>query len=122
MFVLDSAFQAAGIDELADEAPELFDLDDFDVDLASAWLLGSQARRAIDRCSRSGPGIVARATETLMRQTDPDGPLRLIGEVQATHPERARLKLVAFLNGLRLIVALHDAPGFGQGASVFRMP
>jgi len=52
--------------------------------------------------------MIARATTILERQTDPNGPLRLIGEIQAANPERARRTLVAFLNGLRRRVSLAD--------------
>ena len=108
MFVLTSAPLTAGLERLLDAAPGLLDLDDFDVDLAGAWLLGSHAREAIDRYGEHRPAIVARATTILERQTDPDGPLRLIGELQAANPERARRTLVAFLNGLRRRVSLAD--------------
>ncbi len=80
----------------------------FDVDLAGAWLLGSHAREAIDRYGEHRHAMIARATTILERQTDPDGPLRLIGEIQAANPERARRTLVAFLNGLRRHVSLAD--------------
>jgi predicted nucleotidyltransferase len=108
LFVLNSAIQTtAGLERLLDEEPGLFALDDFDLELAGAWLFGSQARQAVGRCSRNGAKIIARATAILELQTDPDGPLGLIGEVQAANPERARLKLAAFLNGLQRVAALH---------------
>jgi predicted nucleotidyltransferase len=110
MFVLTSAPSAAGIERLLDAAPGLLDLDDFDVDLAGAWLLGSQARQAVDRYGEHCCAMIARATANIERQTDPDGPLRLIGEIQAANPERAQRTLAAFLNGLRRSESLAD-PG-----------
>jgi hypothetical protein len=36
---------------------------------------------------------------TLAAETDPKGPLRLIGELSVSDPERSRLALAAFLSG-----------------------
>lgn len=106
LFVLDHAFRVAGLERLHDIAPELFDLDDFDPDLAGAWLLGFQARTVIDRHSQRAQAIVTRASMIVARETDPNGPLSLIGEVEARDPERARRTLRAFGNGLTCIRAL----------------
>lgn len=102
LFVLDNSFQAVGLDRLHNEAPELFDQDDFDPDLAGAWLIGFQARTVIDHHSKRGQDIITRAGKIIERETDPNGPLSLIGEVEAIDPERARRKLIAFGNGLHL--------------------
>ncbi len=101
-FVLDNSFHTVGLERLHDEAPELFDQDDFDLDLACAWLIGFQARTVIDHHSNRGQDIITRAGKIVARETDPDGPLSLIGEVEAIAPERARHKLIAFGNGLHL--------------------
>ena len=87
-------------------APELFDLDDFDSDLAGAWLIGCQARTVIDQHSQRAQAIVTRASMIVAREIDPNGPLSLIGEVEARDPERARRTLGAFGNGLTCIRAL----------------
>ena len=100
LFVLDHAFRVAGLERLHEVAPELFDLDDFDPDLAGAWLIGCQARTVIDRHSQRARAIVTRASMIVARETDPNGPLGLIGEVEARDPERARRTLGAFGNGL----------------------
>jgi hypothetical protein len=44
--------------------------------------------------------------EFLARETDPNGSLGLIGEVEARDPERVRRKLGAFGNGLTGVRAL----------------
>ncbi|MFD2113527.1 hypothetical protein [Thiorhodococcus fuscus] len=100
LFVLDNSFQIAGLERLHDIAPELFELDDFDSDLAGAWLIGFQARLVIDQHSQRTQEIITRASMIVERETDPNGPLSLIGEVEARDPERARRKLGAFGNGL----------------------
>jgi predicted nucleotidyltransferase len=106
LFVLDHAFRMAGLERLHDIAPELFDLDDFDSDLAGAWLIGYQARRVVDQHSQRAQAIITRASTIIARETDPNGPLSLIGEVEARNPERARRTLGAFGHGLTRVRAL----------------
>lgn len=106
LFVLDHSFRMAGLERLHDLAPELFDLDEFDPELAGAWLIGCQARSVIDQHSQRAQAIVTRARMIVARETDPNGPLGLIGEVEARDPERARRKLGAFGNGLTGVRAL----------------
>ena len=107
--VLDNSFQIVGLEQLYDEAPELFEQDDFDAELAGAWLIGFQARTVIDHHSNRGQNVITRAGEILERETDPNGPLSLIGEVESIDPERARRKLIAFGNGLHLSRTLRDS-------------
>ncbi|EGV18849.1 hypothetical protein [Thiocapsa marina] len=106
LFVLEHAFRVAGLERLHDVAPELFDLDNFDPELAGAWSIGFQARAVIDRHSQRAQAIVTRASMIVARETDPNGSLGLIGEVEARDPERARRKLGAFGNGLTGVRAL----------------
>jgi len=108
LFVLDNSFQTVGLEQLHDEAPELFEQDDFDAELAGAWLIGFQARTVIDNHSNRGQNVIAGAGAIIERETDPNGPLSLIGEVESIDPERARRKLIAFGNGLHLSRTLRD--------------
>ena len=95
-----------GLEHLNEAAPELLEADDFDVDLAGAWMLGADARTTIDRFSHRCQAILARANTTLEREVDPDGSLTLVGQFHASDPERARLKLIAFGNGLHQVEML----------------
>lgn len=102
LFVLDNSFHTVGLEQLYKEAPELFEQDDFDSELAGAWLIGFQARTVIDHHSNRGQDILTRAGKIIERESDANGPLSMIGEVGAIDPERARRKLIAFGNGLHL--------------------
>lgn len=113
LFVLDNAFRTMGLELLNEIAPELLEADDFDVDLAGAWMLGADVRTTIDRFSRRCQAILAKVSTTLEREVDPDGSLTLIGQLHANDPERARLKLIAFGNGVHQ-VAMLTRKGFGK--------
>ena len=113
LFVLDNAFRTMGLELLYETAPELLEADDFDVDLAGAWMLGADVRTTIDRFSRRCQAILAKVSTTLEREVDPDGSLTLIGQIHANDPERARLKLIAFGNGVYQ-VAMLTRKGFGK--------
>jgi predicted nucleotidyltransferase len=109
LFILTAAPQTEDLPRILEQAPHLFDLPDFDVELVGAWILGNRIRQALDRDSSRGAEIVTRAAAILDRESDPGGPLCLIGEAQVGDAEQARHRLAAFMNGMRIAAALRDA-------------
>jgi hypothetical protein len=70
------------------------------ISIANARELGWQEKRTetIQRHSLKANGIVKAARSALAPETDPFGPLRLIGELTVLDPERSSRILAAFLS------------------------
>lgn len=100
--VLLNYFDAGNGDRLYTEALHLLDDPAYDYTLASAWMCGSDARKTLEAHSTRAPQIIAQMNAMLVRETDPDGPLRFVGEVQSGNPEQTRKMLAAFAAGLNL--------------------
>ncbi len=98
--VLLNYFNVEDPDRLYNEASHLLEAKDFDYDAAGAWLAGHDAGLLVVRCGNPGQ-VIDNVESVLTAETDPDGPLRLIGEVGAGEPERRRQLLEAFLIGFR---------------------
>lgn len=50
----------------------------------------------------SAPQILVALNEMLERESDPDGPLTYVGEIQSGNPDQSRKLLAAFSAGLNL--------------------
>ncbi len=96
--IISNYFNVEDSDRLYDEASHLLEAKDFDYDAAGAWLAGQDAGLLVGRCEN--PRQVLDYVETVLTtETDPDGRLRLIGEVGAGEPDRKLQLLKAFLTG-----------------------
>ena len=99
MLVLQNYLDAGNAERLYSEATHLLENPDFDYERAGAWLAGKDALETIQQYSPEANRIEKILRSTLTAETDPDGPLRLIGELMARDPERSRRLLSAFLAG-----------------------
>ena len=85
-------------DRLDDEASHLLEAEDFDYDVAGAWLAGQDAGLLVARCENPKQ-VLDYVESVLTTETDPDGRLRLIGEVGPGELDRNLQLLTAFLTG-----------------------
>lgn len=93
----------AGNDErLYTEAAHLLDSPSYDYDLAGAWMCGRDARNTLETHSIRTSQITARMNTMLASESDPDGPLNYVGEIQSGNPDKTRRMLAAFATGLNL--------------------
>lgn len=84
---------------LYDEAAHLLEADDFDYEAASAWLAGRDAAAGIARTASDPARLLDVLRDVLIPETDPEGPLRLIGEC-GVEPDSAMALLRSFRDGL----------------------
>jgi predicted nucleotidyltransferase len=99
MLVLQNYLDAGNTERLYSEAAHLLENPDFDYERAGAWLAGKDALETIQQYSSEAIRIEKMLRSTLAAETDPNGPLHLIGELLVSDPERSRLALAAFLSG-----------------------
>jgi predicted nucleotidyltransferase len=101
VFILWHYLDAGHSDRLFNEAAHLFDASDFDYERAGAWLAGHDAAELVRRHSPDPGRIEERVRSILTPEIDPEGPLRLIGEVidMDMNAERALKLLAAFFAG-----------------------
>lgn len=100
--ILGNYLKAGNGERLYSEAMHLLDSPDYDYDLAGAWMCGSDARTTLEAHSQRLPQILAALNKMLARETDPDGPLKYVGEIQSGNPDQTRKLLAAFSAGLNL--------------------
>jgi predicted nucleotidyltransferase len=100
--ILGSYLKAGNDDRLYTEAAHLLDSPTYDYDLAGAWMCGRDARNTLDAQSQRTPQILTRMNTMLDRETDPDGPLTYVGEIQSGNPDQTRNLLAAFAAGFNL--------------------
>lgn len=100
LLILRSYLDAGNQQRLYDEATHLLDDSHFDYERAGAWLAGHDAATAIRKDAAEQTRVHQMISTILTKEVDPDGPLRLIGEVGGRDAENMRLLLAAFLNGL----------------------
>ena len=98
--ILSNYFNVEDPNRLFSEAPHLLDAEDFDYDAAGAWLAGHDAGLQVARCENP-ERVIDYVRSVLTTETDPDGPLRLIGEIGAGEPDRKLQLLKAFLTGFK---------------------
>ena len=82
-----------------EEAAHLLEDSSFDYERAGAWLAGHDAAKAIGKDSAGQTRAHHMIATILTRESDPDGSLKLIGEVGGREAENMRLLLAAFLSG-----------------------
>lgn len=98
--VLSNYFNVEDPDRLYNEASHLLDAEDFDYDAAGAWLAGHDAGLLVVSCENPEK-LIDYVESVLTTETDPNGPLRLIGEVGGGEPDRKLQLLEAFLTGFK---------------------
>ena len=89
--ILSNYFKVEDSIRLYNEASHLLEDRDFDYDAAGAWLAGHDAGLLVARCENPKK-VIHYVESVLTTETDPNGPLRLIGEVGAGEPDRKRRK------------------------------
>lgn len=99
LLILQNYLDAGNSERLYSEAGQLLEGPDFDYERAGAWLAGKDALEAIQKHSLKAIRIERAVRSTLTPETDPSGPLRLIGELSVPNPERSLRILAAFLSG-----------------------
>ena len=99
LLILKSYLDAGNQQRLYDEAAHLLDQNDFDYERAGAWLAGQDAAAAIQGDGAKQTPVHQRISTILTKEVDPDGRLRLIGEIGGRGAENIRLLLAAFLRG-----------------------
>ncbi|MGH7772647.1 MAG: nucleotidyl transferase AbiEii/AbiGii toxin family protein [Candidatus Binatia bacterium] len=99
LLILKNYLDAGHQQRLYDEAPHLLDNSNFDYERAGAWLAGQDAATAIQAEGAKQTLVHQMISTILIKEVDPDGPLRLIGEVGGRDAENMRLLLAAFLSG-----------------------
>ena len=100
--ILCNYLTAGNDDRLYTEAAHLLDSPTYDYDLAGAWMCGRDVRNTLEARSDRTTRIIAQMNTMLDRETDPDGPLKYVGEVQSGNPDQTRSMLAAFAAGLNL--------------------
>jgi predicted nucleotidyltransferase len=99
ILILDKYADAGQAERLYAET-ELFEsAGKFDYENAGAWLAGRDARAMLRQFSADPDHLEQTVASILTPEIDPEGPLRLIGELRGMDPERALLLLNAFLVG-----------------------
>jgi predicted nucleotidyltransferase len=98
LLILQNYLDAGNSERLYREAGHLLESPDFDYELAGGWLAGRDALETIRQYSKANR-IAATLLSILSAETDPNGQLRLIGELRAMDPDRSRRVLSAFLSG-----------------------
>jgi predicted nucleotidyltransferase len=99
LLILKNYLDAGNHQRLYDEAAHLLDASNFDYERAGAWLAGHDAATALRKDAAEQTPAHHMITTILTKEVDPDGPLRLIGEVGGRDAENIRLLLAAFLSG-----------------------
>jgi len=79
-YLVETYLDAGNRDRLFEEHASLLDREDFDYAEAGAHILGA------DLASLMAPATRASAIEILARETAPDGPLQLVGDMVTTAP------------------------------------
>lgn len=100
--ILRNYLSAGNADRLYAEALHLLDSPTYDYGYAGAWMCGRDARNTIDTVSDRAAQIVAQLNAMLEQETDPEGVLHYVGELESGNPEQARKLLAAFSAGLNL--------------------
>lgn len=85
-------------ERIAERYPET---EDFDLEMAGAWLLGRDARDQLQKTSSRFDVLMLRLDEVLVPEIDPSGKLNLAADIGGQDVERALGLLTAFHRGLK---------------------
>jgi predicted nucleotidyltransferase len=99
LLILKNYLDAGNQQRLYEEGPHLLEDSNFDYERAGAWLAGRDAAKALQTGAPQQTGTRERVSNILAPEVDPDGPLRLIGELGGRNAENTRLLFAAFLSG-----------------------
>jgi predicted nucleotidyltransferase len=99
MLILGKYLDAGQAERLYSEADHLLSAANFDYERAGSWLVGKDALTLLRHRSANPTRIEEAVRSALTPEVDPEGPLRLIGDLKNTDLERARQLLMAFLAG-----------------------
>ncbi len=99
MLILANYMEAGQEQRLYAEEDHLLRAADFDFERAGSWLAGKDALNLLRLHSDNSTRIEQAVRSALEPEVDPDGSLRLIGELGETDRERMRFLLVSFLAG-----------------------
>ena len=99
LLILRSYLDAGNQQRLYDEAAHLLDDSNFDYERAGAWLAGRDAAGVLRKDAAEQTHLHQIISTILTKEVDPDGPLRLLGEMAGRDAENIRLLLAAFLHG-----------------------
>lgn len=99
LLILRSYLDAGNQQRLYDEAAHLLDDGNFDYERAGAWLAGRDAAGVLRKDAAEQTHLHQIISTILTKEVDPDGPLRLLGEMAGRDAENIRLLLAAFLHG-----------------------
>jgi predicted nucleotidyltransferase len=101
LLILKNYLDAGNQSRLYHEAPHLLDQNDFDYERAGAWLAGHDAAAAVRKNAAERTRTTDMIFTILTAESDPEGPLRLVGEVGGREAESMRLLLLSFLRGFK---------------------
>jgi predicted nucleotidyltransferase len=99
LLILKNYLDAGNQQRLYDEAAHLLDDGNFDYERAGAWLAGHDAAAILRKDAADQTRLHQMFSTILIKEIDPDGPLRLLGEMAGRDAENIRLLLAAFLHG-----------------------
>jgi predicted nucleotidyltransferase len=99
MLILRNYLHGKNTDRLYVDATHLLDMDDFDFEVAAAWLAGSDAAASIARSSSNPARLLEVVREVLQAETDANGQLHLVGEC-GIEPAAALRLLRSFRDGV----------------------
>jgi predicted nucleotidyltransferase len=98
--VLSNYLSDEDTERLYEVGAHLLEKDDFDYQVAGAWLAGYDAARCVVSSSERPRRVLDAVERILDTEADSDGDLSLVGETGNNAPIALRL-LVSFLDGLR---------------------
>jgi predicted nucleotidyltransferase len=78
--ILQNYLKGENADRIYEDAAHLLEADDFDYDMAGAWLAGHDAAGCLVQNSSEPDRVITRVESILSTEADPDGPLSLVGE------------------------------------------
>jgi predicted nucleotidyltransferase len=99
MLILRNYLHPNNADRLYAEAAHLLEADDFDFEVAAAWLAGSDAAASIASSSADPARLLKIVRQILEAETDPDAQLHLVGEC-GVEPGLALRLLRSFNDGI----------------------
>jgi predicted nucleotidyltransferase len=98
--LLQNYLDAGHRERIYTQAVHLLEAENFEYELAGAWLLGADARAILDRATDAASSVAV-VDQILALQTMPSGPLRLAADMNSRDPQNALDLLSAFYLGFQ---------------------